>query len=237
MTVTDRHPPVRAARHLRAADRRSPWSAIAAGAPARDEVPQPAFPADAFAALADAGLLGWTRGRRARRARRRRASSRSCARWPRPTARSGGSTTGISTRSNVSPSRARRSCASASCRASSPASCSAGSGAVTRGRARVSRRRSSTRRAARSCAGSRRSAREPAACTGRSCWPAAPRGGRRCRRGSISPIPSASASTPPGIAPTACGPRSRTASCSRDLPVLELLGAAGLDLGPAVVRA
>jgi alkylation response protein AidB-like acyl-CoA dehydrogenase len=33
---------------------------IAAAAPARDEVPEAPFPADAFAALAGAGLLGWT---------------------------------------------------------------------------------------------------------------------------------------------------------------------------------
>jgi len=34
--------------------------AIAAGAPARDAEPDPRFPADAFEALAGAGLLGWT---------------------------------------------------------------------------------------------------------------------------------------------------------------------------------
>jgi len=34
--------------------------AIAAGAPARDAEPEPPFPAEAFDALAEAGLLGWT---------------------------------------------------------------------------------------------------------------------------------------------------------------------------------
>jgi alkylation response protein AidB-like acyl-CoA dehydrogenase len=35
---------------------------IAAGAPARDELPEAPFPAEALDALADAGLLGWTAG-------------------------------------------------------------------------------------------------------------------------------------------------------------------------------
>ncbi|MEO8967960.1 MAG: hypothetical protein ABI355_10150, partial [Solirubrobacteraceae bacterium] len=35
---------------------------IAAGAPARDEILEPPFPAEAFDALADAELLGWTSG-------------------------------------------------------------------------------------------------------------------------------------------------------------------------------